>query len=131
MSVTSSTAKDGDATPLLFVQRHVDGVEAAALAEQAVVSSGNLPPRWSVAEVHAASLEAGLLLDEVSEGFADAGETRVSECVDFTRASDLAAFRHVAAFCNNNDAIVLPVVVVVLEQRADVVDVDGLLRHER
>src|SRR6185437_7704163 len=39
-------------------------------------------------------------------------------------------FRQVAAFCDNHNAVVLAVIVVVLEQGADVVDIDGLLGHQ-
>ena len=45
-------------------------------------------------------------------------------------ADDLADFRQMAALGDHDDAVVLAVIVVVLEQGADVVDVDFLLRNE-
>ncbi len=46
------------------------------------------------------------------------------------RADDLADFGQMAAFRNDDNAVVLAVIVVVLEQGADVVDVDRLFRNE-
>jgi hypothetical protein len=83
-----------------------------------------------VAQVDGAGLKAGLLLDQAGQLFADAGEAGVAEGVDLGRAYDLADFGQVAALGNDDDAIVLAVVVVVLEQGADVVDVDFFLGYQ-
>ena len=80
MSVMSSAVEDGDAAPLLLVH-HVDGVQAVALAEHAIVGRGNAAA-LGVAQVHGAGFIAGLLLDELGERFANAGEARVAEGVD-------------------------------------------------
>ena len=128
MSVMSSAVKDGDAAPLLVVH-HVDGVQAVALAENAIVGGGNAAA-LGVAEVHGAGFEAGLLLDEIGERFANAGEARVAEGVDLRGADDLADFRQMAALRDHHHAVVLAVIVVVFEQRADVVDVDFFFGNE-
>jgi hypothetical protein len=54
----------------------------------------------------------------------------VAEGIDLRGADDLADFGQMAALGDHHDAVVLAVVVVVLEQSADVVDVDVLLRNE-
>ena len=76
--------EDGDAAPL-FVVDHVDGVQAVALAEDAVEGGGNAAA-LGVAQVDGAGFKAGLLLDELGEGFADAGEAGVAEGVDLRRS---------------------------------------------
>ncbi len=78
------SVEDGDAAPLLFVH-HVDGVETIALAEQAIVCGGHAAA-LGVAEVDGAGFVAGLLFDELGEGFADAGEAGVAEGVDLLRS---------------------------------------------
>ncbi len=115
--------------PHFLLVHHVDGVQAVALAEDAVVGRGNAAA-LGVAQVDGAGFIAGLLLDELGERFADAGEARVAEGVDLRGADDLADFGQMAAFRDHDDAVVLAVIVVVLEQRADVVDVDFLFGNE-
>ncbi len=112
-----------NAAPLVLVH-HVDGMEAIALAEQAVEGRRNATA-LGVAKVDGASLETCLLLDQICKGFADAGEARVAERVYFRGADDLADFRQMAAFSDNDDAVMLAMIVVVLEQRADMVDINS------
>ncbi len=76
--------EDGDAAPLLFVH-HVDGVQAVALAEHAVVGRGNAAA-LGVAQVDGAGLIAGFLFDQLGERFADAGEARVAEGIHLLRS---------------------------------------------
>src|SRR3569833_3144476 len=83
-----------------------------------------------MSEIDGASLKAGLLFDQAGESLADARETNVPERILFLRAGHLSDFGKVAAFRNDDDAIVLTVVVVVLEQSADVVNIDLLLGDE-
>ena len=128
MSVISSAVKNGDAAPLLLVH-HVDGVQAVALGENAVVGRGNAAA-LGVAQIDGASFVAGFLLDKVGERFADAREASVAERVDLRGADDLADLRQMAALSDHHDAVMLAVVVVVLEQGADVIDVDFLFRNE-
>ena len=125
MSVMSSAAEDGDAAPLLLVD-HVDGVQAVTLAEEAVVGRGNAAA-LGMAQVDGAGFKAGLLLDQVGQGLADAGKARVAEGIDLRGADDLADLGQMAALGDHDDAVVLAVIVVVLEQGADVVDIDFLL----
>ena len=54
----------------------------------------------------------------------------MSERVDFFGTCHLADFRQMTAFRDDNDAIVLAMIVVVLEQRAYVIDVDLFFRNE-
>ena len=120
--------ENGDAAPLLVVN-HIDGMEAVALAEHAVVGGGHTTT-LGVAQVDGAGLITGLLLDNLSERLADAGEAGMAEGVYLRRTDDLADFRQMAAFSDDDDAIVLAVIVVVLEQGADVVDVDFFLGYQ-
>src|SRR3954467_12758014 len=54
----------------------------------------------------------------------------MTEGVHFLGADYLADFRKMAAFGNDDDAVVLAVIVVVFKQSADVIDVDLLLRDK-
>src|ERR1700761_973530 len=81
-------------------------------------------------QVDGTRFEAGLLFDELGERFADAGEARVTEGVNGCGAGDLAAAGQLAALGNDDEAVVPAAIVVVLEQRCGVVDIDGLFGHE-
>src|SRR6202012_106820 len=114
--------------PFAFVH-HVDGVQAVALAEQAIIRRGHAAA-LRMAKVDAAGFEAGFFFNELGESFADARELRVAERIDLAGAKNLTALRQMTTFGNNDDAVMLAVIVVVLEQGTDMVDVDGLFRHE-
>jgi len=105
--------EDGDAAPLLLVH-HVDCMEAVALAEKAIVGRRRAAA-LGVAEVDGTGFKAGFLLDELSESFADAGETGVAERIDFGSAGDLAAAWEFAAFRDDDEAVGFTTIVVVLE----------------
>ncbi len=75
--------ENGDAPPLLVVN-HVDGVQAVALAEDAVIGRGNAAA-LGVAQVDRAGLVAGLLLDQFRQRLADAGEAHMAEGIQLAR----------------------------------------------
>ena len=128
MSVMSRPLKNGDAAPLLLVH-HVDGVQAVALAEQAIVGRGNAAA-LGVAQIDGAGLEAGLLLDQVGQRLADAGRRAWPNESTWAEPMTWPNFGQMAALGHHDDAVVLAVIVVVLQQRADVVDVDLLLGNQ-
>src|ERR1700722_11534904 len=120
--------KDGDAAPFLLVH-HVDGVQAVALRENAVVGSRN-STALGMAQIHRAGFIAGFLFNQLGERFANAGEANVAEGVDLLGTGDLADLGEMATLGDHDDTVMLAVIVVVFQQRANVLDVDFFFRNE-
>jgi len=87
---------------------------AVALAEHAVVGGGT--PHAGCGQVDGAGLITGLLLDNLSERLADAGEAGMAEGVYLRRTMTWPTSGRWQPSSDDDDAIVLAVIVVVLEQ---------------
>ena len=108
----------------------IDGGEAVAGGEHAVVGRGGASA-LGVAEVDAAGLVAGTLLDLFGEDLADAAEADVAEGVELGADRGLAGvFGELCAFGDDDEGEALAALPAGLEQANDVVEVDGSFGEE-